>query len=147
MYGGYYYAADTQTKERDQADDVAALLKAGREDFSDVEVSTHAMCGNAVPMLIEAARDARLLVVGAHRHRALLSVGMGYVVQGDSAGEVGSGFCGNAVGEAEVVDAGWGSGCCSAGGVVVAEAGDVDGDGAGGVLDVGFGQAQVAGVA
>jgi nucleotide-binding universal stress UspA family protein len=47
-----------------------------------VDVSTAAMRGNAVPMLIEAARGSRLLVIGAHRRRSPLSVGAGYVLQG-----------------------------------------------------------------
>ena len=40
------------------------------------------MRGNPVPLLIEAAHDTRLLVVGAHRHHGPLAVGAGYVVEG-----------------------------------------------------------------
>jgi nucleotide-binding universal stress UspA family protein len=82
MYGGYYYAADTETAERQIADDVEAVLKPVHDDFPGVEVSTYVARGNAVPTLIEAARGSRLLVVGAHRRRTPLSVGLGSVVHG-----------------------------------------------------------------
>lgn len=51
-------------------------------EFSDVAVDVTGIEGNAVPTLIDAARDARLLVVATHRHRGLLSVGAGYAVDG-----------------------------------------------------------------
>src|SRR5436309_2037326 len=69
----------------------------------------------------------------------------------DAAGEVGvGGVLGrvdDCVGDARLVDAGRGSGGGSGGCVVGAQAVDVDGDAGGDVLDVGFGQAAVAGVA
>lgn len=37
---------------------------------------------NTVPLLIEASRGARLLVVGSHRRTSPLSIGAGYVDQG-----------------------------------------------------------------
>jgi nucleotide-binding universal stress UspA family protein len=80
-YAGYYHAADGIT-ERDHENDVAGLLKGAREQFPEVPVVSDVESGNAVPALIEAATGARLLVVGAHRHRSPLSVGIGYVVQG-----------------------------------------------------------------
>jgi len=80
-YGGYY-SEDADVSERTQAAEAEALVKALREEYPQVPVTTNAMRGNAVPMLIEAARGSRLLVVGAHRHRSPLSVGAGYVVQG-----------------------------------------------------------------
>ncbi len=80
-YAGYYHAADGIT-EHDHERDVADLLKAAREEFPDVPVVTDVEFGNAVPTLVETATGSRLLVVGAHRHRSPLSVGIGYVVQG-----------------------------------------------------------------
>jgi nucleotide-binding universal stress UspA family protein len=82
MYGGYYYAADTQSVERRMADEVETVLKPMRDEFAGVEVATHLVSGNTVPMLIEAARGSRLVVVGAHRHHTPLSVGVGHVVHG-----------------------------------------------------------------
>jgi len=82
MYGGYYYADDTQSVEQRMADDVDALLKPMRDEFPGVEVSVRLVSGNTVPVLIEAARGARLLVVGAHRRRTPLSVGVGHVTHG-----------------------------------------------------------------
>ncbi len=82
MYGGYYYAAETGAAEQQMVNDIEAALKPVREDFPDVEVSTYVSRGNTVPTLIEAARGSRLLVVGAHRHRTPLSVGVGSVVHG-----------------------------------------------------------------
>jgi nucleotide-binding universal stress UspA family protein len=80
-YSGYYYASDAIT-DHDHEKDVAGLLKGAREEFPDVPVVTNIECGNAVPTLVEAATGSRLLVVGAHRHRGPLSIGIGYVVQG-----------------------------------------------------------------
>jgi nucleotide-binding universal stress UspA family protein len=53
-----------------------------REEFRDVKVRVSAVEGNPVSVLVHAARGARLLVVGGHRHRGRLSVGAGYVVEG-----------------------------------------------------------------
>jgi len=58
------------------------LLKSVREDYPEVKASTYVMGGNVVPILVGAALGARLVVVGAHRHLGLLSMGAGYVVQG-----------------------------------------------------------------
>ncbi|HZU56623.1 MAG TPA: universal stress protein [Actinocrinis sp.] len=80
-YGGYY-SADIGMAERDHAVDVEGLIKALREEYPGVKVFVSPMRGNPVPMLLEASRGARLLVVGAHRKHSPLSVGAGYVVQG-----------------------------------------------------------------
>ena len=79
-YGSY--PEDIMTTEREQAAQIEALISGLHDVYPGVKVSVSAMRGNAVPMLIEASRDARLLVVGAHRRRSPLSVGAGYVVQG-----------------------------------------------------------------
>jgi nucleotide-binding universal stress UspA family protein len=81
-YAAYGYAVDTENTEREQAEQVTALLAPIRKAYPDVKVSVDVARGNAVPLLIEAARGARLLVIGAHRRRSPLSVGAGYVVQG-----------------------------------------------------------------
>ncbi len=47
-----------------------------------MKVQLVAADGNTVPALVNAANGARLLVVGAHRHRGPLAVGAGYVVDG-----------------------------------------------------------------
>lgn len=80
-YGGYYLE-DVDLTERHQAAQAEALIKGMRDEYPHVKVGVSTMRGNAVPMLIEASRDARLLVIGAHRKRSPLSVGAGYVVQG-----------------------------------------------------------------
>ena len=80
-YGGYY-TGDLDLTETNQTAEADRLIKGLREEYPDVDVSTAAMRGNAVPMLIEAARGSRLLVIGAHRRRSPLSVGAGYVLQG-----------------------------------------------------------------
>ena len=61
---------------------VEHLLAPLRPSFPDVKVEISAVRGNPVPVLIEAARGTRLLVVGAHRHRSPLAVGAGYTVDG-----------------------------------------------------------------
>ena len=62
--------------------DIATLLKDARQKHPDVHVRTVVVCGNTVPTLIEASRNSRLLVVGAHRRTGALSLGAGYVVRG-----------------------------------------------------------------
>jgi nucleotide-binding universal stress UspA family protein len=51
-------------------------------EYPDVTVDVSTVEGNAVSALIDAARQARLLVVATHRHRGPLPVGAGYVVDG-----------------------------------------------------------------
>ena len=80
-YGGYYIA-DGPSRERDETEEVEALIKGARETYPAVAVSTRIMRDNAVPALMRASRGSRLLVIGAHRRRSPLSVGAGYVVQG-----------------------------------------------------------------
>ena len=61
---------------------VEHLIAPYRTAFPAVKIEITAVRGNPVPVLIETARNTRLLVVGAHRHRGPLSVGAGYVVDG-----------------------------------------------------------------
>jgi nucleotide-binding universal stress UspA family protein len=65
-----------------ETEEVEKLLEPFRTSFPQVDVGVMAWRGNAVPILVEAAADTRLLVVGAHRHRGPLAVGAGYVVDG-----------------------------------------------------------------
>ena len=81
-YGGYCVAEDLEDRGVGEKADLIALLKAVREDYPDVHVSTETIRGNPVPMLIGAAQGSRLLVVGSHDQHGPLSVGVGYVVQG-----------------------------------------------------------------
>ena len=71
----------TEIRERERQA-VEDLLEPLRPSFPDVNVEISAEHGNAVPVLIEAARQVRLLVVGAHRRRGPFSVGAGYVIDG-----------------------------------------------------------------
>ncbi|MBS2964162.1 universal stress protein [Actinocrinis puniceicyclus] len=80
-YSGYY-GDDPELNEPNQTAEAEVLVKSLREEYPQVDVTAAAMRGNAVPMLIEAARGSRLLVIGSHRRRSPLSVGTGYVVQG-----------------------------------------------------------------
>jgi nucleotide-binding universal stress UspA family protein len=83
-YGTYgtYYVQDTTLTGKEEVEDTVGLIEQVREEFPGVEVTVTATRGNAVPILTEAARGARLLVIGARRRRGPLSVGAGYVVQG-----------------------------------------------------------------
>jgi nucleotide-binding universal stress UspA family protein len=80
-YGGYYFSDDS-FREQDETAELESLIKDAREAYPEVPVTVRIMRDNAVPALIQAARGSRLLVIGAHRRRSPLSVGVGYVVQG-----------------------------------------------------------------
>jgi nucleotide-binding universal stress UspA family protein len=81
-YGGYDYDPGALARQYEHDDEIAALLKDARQKYLDVHVRTVVVCGNTVPTLIEASRNSRLLVVGAHRRTSALSLGAGYVVRG-----------------------------------------------------------------
>lgn len=80
-YGGYYYKP-LEGEEQEEQEDVADVVKAVRAEFPEVEVAVRVTRDNPVHALVEVSRGARLLVVGAHRRRGPLSVGVGSVVQG-----------------------------------------------------------------
>jgi nucleotide-binding universal stress UspA family protein len=82
LRGRHEDLSDMDTHTKDEEADVAELLKGARERHPNVPGFISVLRGNAVPVLSEAARGSRLLVVGARRQRGPLSVGMGYVVQG-----------------------------------------------------------------
>jgi nucleotide-binding universal stress UspA family protein len=74
-------AAPGEQRERELTG-TTQTIAAIRAEFPDVPVSVDVLSGNAVPTLIDAARGARLVVIGAQRIHGPLSVGAGYVVQG-----------------------------------------------------------------
>jgi nucleotide-binding universal stress UspA family protein len=76
-YGGYY----AQTRPI-VADDLEAALKTARQRHPDVPVAIEPWQGVPVPSLVQAARGARLIVVGSRRRRGPLSFGPGHVVHG-----------------------------------------------------------------
>jgi nucleotide-binding universal stress UspA family protein len=81
-YSDYSINEDLEARARAEHADATTLLKAVREDYPDITVTTHAIRGNPVPTLISEAQGTRLLVVGAHHHHGPLSVGAGTVVRG-----------------------------------------------------------------
>ena len=76
-YGGYYAWAPPEI-----AEEAEAVIKSARERYPDVPVIVEPRQGIPVPSLVEAARGARLLVVGSHRRRGPLSFGPGHIVHG-----------------------------------------------------------------
>ena len=80
-YAGHFLTDEPAT-DAEQLDDVEKLIDSVRTEHPDVRVTLRTARGNAVPSLIYTARHARMIVIGAHRRRAPLSVGAGYVVQG-----------------------------------------------------------------
>lgn len=80
-YGGFY-AEDWDVYEKQATDETHRVLEQARIDFPDVPCEISVVRGNPVPMLAEASRGSRLLVVGARRHQGPLSVGLGYTVRG-----------------------------------------------------------------
>ncbi|HEV2634398.1 MAG TPA: universal stress protein [Actinocrinis sp.] len=81
-YEGHYTVAEFNAAQAKQEADIAELVKAVHEEYPHVEFSVNAIRGNPVPVLANAAHNARMLVVGAHRHRGPLSVALGYVAAG-----------------------------------------------------------------
>jgi nucleotide-binding universal stress UspA family protein len=79
---GAMYTGHPEADHRNAVEEAESAVETLRKEFPDVEVRVTTYEGNAVPGLIAAARDARLLVVCAHRHRGPLSAGAGYVVDG-----------------------------------------------------------------
>lgn len=76
------YCEDLTQTRSGEIESVNRLLVPFADSFPEVKIEVSANRGNTVPVLIEAARGTRLLVVGAHRHRGPLSIGAGYVVDG-----------------------------------------------------------------
>ena len=79
---GAFTGPEGQDSEADEATDAEQAIESARLRYQDVEVEVVAPIGDAVPVLTEVAAGARLIVVGAHRHRGPLAFGSGYVVDG-----------------------------------------------------------------
>lgn len=79
---GGMFVADPEIFRDAALAETRTAIKAVREQFPDVAVRVEVGEGNAVDLLLGAARRTSLLVVGAHRHRGPLAVGAGYVVDG-----------------------------------------------------------------
>jgi nucleotide-binding universal stress UspA family protein len=78
-YNGYYYiepsVLGTAAEEL-----LKVLLKPALRAHDTVLAQSEAVCATPAAALVDAARDAQLLVLGAHRHRTALSVGVGSVL-------------------------------------------------------------------
>ena len=79
---GAMYLGDPEQDRRSAVAVAEGAVEKLHTEYPDVTVNITATEGNAVPALIDAARAARLLVLGTHRHHGPLSVGPGYVVDG-----------------------------------------------------------------
>ena len=80
--GGAMYAGSPAADRGDASTDAEAAVKSLRDEYPDVTVRIDVAEGNAVTVLLDAARHAQLLVVGEHRRRGPFWVGPGYVVEG-----------------------------------------------------------------
>ena len=79
---GAMYVGDPERSHREAVAEVEATIEPLRAEFKDVTARVTVSEGNSVPVLVDAARAARLVVLGARRRRGPLSVGPGYVVEG-----------------------------------------------------------------
>jgi nucleotide-binding universal stress UspA family protein len=78
-YSGYY-AVDPRLTLGVAEEELHLALKSVREQYPDVPVREQAVQNTPAAALIKAARGARLLVVGAHRHHGPFSLGIGHVL-------------------------------------------------------------------
>ena len=79
---GAPYADVLADSGSDEAADANRAIEAVRARYADVKVELSTAMSNAVAALTEAGAEARLIVVGAHRHHRPFAVGAGYVVEG-----------------------------------------------------------------
>lgn len=78
-YNGYYYIEPVvQVAAAEELLDAA--LEPGRQAHEKIRTTADTVSGNAAKALIEAGHGARVLVLGAHRHRTALSIGVGSVL-------------------------------------------------------------------
>jgi nucleotide-binding universal stress UspA family protein len=78
-YNGYYYI-EPSTLAAAAEDLLAAALSPARRTHSATRVTTDAVCATPAAALIDAGHGARVLVLGAHRRRTPLSIGIGPVL-------------------------------------------------------------------
>ncbi|HEU5426611.1 MAG TPA: universal stress protein [Actinocrinis sp.] len=76
------YISDTDIIARNAAEQMVADLAPVREKFPDVHVTLSVQRGHPAAVLADASERAQLTVVGAHRHRHPLSLGLGPVIHG-----------------------------------------------------------------
>ncbi|HEU5355115.1 MAG TPA: universal stress protein [Actinocrinis sp.] len=76
------YISDTDILARQAAERMVADLAPVREKFPDVHVAISVLRGHPAAVLADASERAQLIVVGAHRHRHPLSLGLGPVIHG-----------------------------------------------------------------
>jgi nucleotide-binding universal stress UspA family protein len=76
------YLSETDILARQAAERMHAQLKTWREKFPDVPVAITVQRGHPSAVLADASTAARLVVVGAHRRHAPLSLGIGPVIHG-----------------------------------------------------------------
>lgn len=79
---GALFMPESVDSDEDEAADAARAVEPVRLRYPGVPLTISSAMGNTVPVLVEAGVGARLIVVGAHRHRGPFSVGAGYVVEG-----------------------------------------------------------------
>lgn len=76
------YVSDTDILARQAAERMVADLAGAREKFPDVPVTISVQRGHPSAILADASAQARLTVVGAHRHHGPLSLGLGPIIHG-----------------------------------------------------------------
>ena len=79
---GALFMPESVDSDEEEAADAARAVEPFRLRHPKVRLTVGSAVGNTVPVLAEAGEGARLIVVGAHRHRGPFSVGAGYVVEG-----------------------------------------------------------------
>jgi nucleotide-binding universal stress UspA family protein len=76
------YVSDTDILARQAAERMVEGLAPVREKFPHVHVTISVKRGHPAAVLADASAEARLVVVGAHRHLGPLSLGIGPVIHG-----------------------------------------------------------------
>ncbi|MEY9968271.1 nucleotide-binding universal stress UspA family protein [Streptacidiphilus sp. MAP12-16] len=69
------------TRTREENEDLAEVLAAGRKEFPDVQVITEVTLDEADAALVDASAGACLVVVGAERHQRRFAMPLGPVTQ------------------------------------------------------------------
>lgn len=78
-YNGYYYI-DPSVLATTAKELLAAALEPTRRAHGSVTCVADTVCATPAAALIDKARGGQLLVLGAHRHRTALSIGIGSVL-------------------------------------------------------------------
>lgn len=75
-YNGYYYIEPSIQAETAESL-LDAALEPARRTHETVRTTADTICATPAAALVEVGRGARMLVLGAHRHRTPLSIGVG----------------------------------------------------------------------